>query len=202
MSSSFSPIIDELIQALRQLPGIGPKSAQRLALHILQHNKTGGKQLADALYKSIDIIRHCDRCRTLCETAICRLCSNERRDASLLCVVSSPLDIIAIENTGHYRGLYFVLMGHLSPLDGIGPHELGLGVLNDRFNHEPIQELIIAVGATVEGQVTAHYIAEMAKNHGIITSQLAQGVPIGGELDYIDSNTLAHAFFERKIITP
>ena len=198
MHTTFSPLIDNLIGTLRCLPGVGPKSAQRLALHILQHDKEGGQSLANALNKSIDQIGNCQTCRTLCETDICHLCSNQKRDQSLLCIVESPLDIVAIENTGHYRGLYFVLMGHLSPLDGIGPTELGLGILGQRFESESIKEVIIATGATVEGQATAYYISEMAKKHNIAASRLAQGVPLGGELEYIDSNTLAHAFAERK----
>jgi len=200
MTTSFSPLLDDLIAAFRCLPGIGPKSAQRMALHVLQHDTTGGKQLSEALRNSIAHIQHCKHCRTLCENEICHFCANPKRDQSLLCIVESPHDILAIEQTAHFRGLYFVLMGHLSPLDGIGPNELGLGILNARFADSNINEVIIATGSTVEGQTTAHYIAEMAKQHAIQTTRLAQGVPLGGELEYIDSNTLAHAFNERKSI--
>jgi recombination protein RecR len=198
--SSFSPLIDELIASFRCLPGIGPKSAQRMALHVLQHNKEGGKKLSDNLATSLAQIRNCNRCRTLCESEICHFCASPKRNAKLLCVVESPHDILAIEQTGHFNGLYFVLMGNLSPLDGIGPSELGLGLLEARFSEDALTEVIIATSATVEGQTTAHYISEMAEKHHITASQLAQGVPLGGELDYIDSNTLAHALAERKVI--
>lgn len=198
MTASFSPLIDELINALRCLPGIGPKSAQRMALHILQHNKEGGKTLSTTLTECLQNIRNCKQCRTLCENELCRYCSSPKRDQSLLCVVEAPHDILAIEQTGHFNGLYYVLMGNISPLDGIGPNELGLGNLEERFANNNISEVVIATSATVEGQATAHYIAEMARKQNITASQLAQGVPLGGELDYIDSNTLAHAFNERK----
>jgi recombination protein RecR len=197
MSLSFSPLIDELIEALRCLPGVGPKSAQRMALHILQHDKKKGKQLGNILQESIEKIRHCKRCRTLCETELCSFCNSNRRDSTVLCIVESPDDILAIEKTACYKGLYFVLMGRLSPLDGIGPAELGLGILDNRFSEEDINEIIIATNATVEGEATAHYIAEMAKKHSIKTSKLAQGVPLGGELDYISPDTLAHALQNR-----
>lgn len=200
MSASFSPLIDELITAFRCLPGVGPKSAQRMALQVLQHNKEGGKKLADTLNDSLARIQNCSQCRTLCEDTLCRFCANPKRDASLLCIVESPHDILAIEQTGHFRGLYYVLMGTLSPLDGIGPAELGLGLLDQRFAAGQIQEVIIATSGTVEGMATAHYVAEMAEKHQITASQLAQGVPLGGELDYIDANTLAHAFNERRRI--
>lgn len=200
MTTSFSPLIDELINALRCLPGVGPKSAQRMALHVLQHNKEGGKNLSSTLADCLQQIRNCKHCRTLCETELCRFCNNPKRDHSLLCIVEAPHDILAIEQTGHFNGIYFVLMGNLSPLDGIGPNELGLGTLEQRFAEALIKEVVIATSATVEGQATAHYIADMAHKHNITASQLAQGVPLGGELDYIDSNTLAHAFNERKKI--
>ena len=200
MTISFSPLLDELIEALRCLPGVGPKSAQRMALHLLQYDNSGGRKLSELLEKSIQQIQNCKQCRTLCETDVCQFCSNAKRQRHLLCVVESPHDILAIEQTAHFQGLYFVLMGHLSPLDGIGPSELGLGLLAERFAENEITEVIIATGSTVEGQATAHYIAEMAKKHNIHTTRLAQGVPLGGDLEYIDSNTLAHAFNERKAI--
>lgn len=200
MTTSFSPLIDELIAAFRCLPGVGPKSAQRMALHVLQHNKSGGKKLSQTLTDSLERIRNCQQCRTLCETEQCRFCASPKRDHNLLCVVEEPHDILAIEQTNNYNGVYYVLMGNLSPLDGIGPNELGLGLLEQRFAEDSITEVIIATSSTVEGQATAHYIAEMANKHNIAASELAQGVPIGGELDYIDSNTLAHAFNQRKKI--
>ena len=200
MTTSFSPLLDELIEAFRCLPGVGPKSAQRMALHILQYDCIGGRHLSTTLQESIQKIRNCKTCRTLCETEICQFCSNPKRDQSLLCIVESPHDIMAIEQTAHFQGLYFVLMGHLSPLDGIGPNELGLGILAERFAESDITEVIIATSSTVEGQTTAHYIAKMARKQHIQTTRLAQGVPLGGELEYIDNNTLAHAFNERKVI--
>ncbi len=200
MAISFSPLLNELIEAFRCLPGVGPKSAQRMALHLLQYDHSGGKNLSQILGKSMQEIRNCARCRTFCETEICHFCSNSKREQNLLCVVESPHDILAFEQTAHFYGLYFVLMGHLSPLDGIGPHELGLEALRERFAENIIKEIIIATSSTVEGQTTAYYIAKMAKEYNIQTSTLAQGVPLGGELEYIDSNTLAHAFNERKVI--
>lgn len=200
MSISFSPLLDELIEALRCLPGVGPKSAQRMALHLLQYDNSGGQKLSQILEKSIRQIQNCKHCRTLCETDICHFCDNRKRQRHLLCIVESPPDILAIDQTAYFQGLYFVLMGHLSPLDGIGPNELGLGLLAERFAENEITEVIIATGSTVEGQATAHYIAEMAKKYNIHTTRLAQGVPLGGDLEYIDSNTLAHAFNERKPI--
>ena len=201
MSTSFSPLLEELVDAFRCLPGVGPKSAQRMALHLLQYDHAGGKKLSEILGKSMQEIRNCNLCRTFCETELCHFCSNNKRDQHLLCVVESPHDILAIEQTARFNGLYFVLMGHLSPLDGIGPNELGLGILSERFAKNTIKEIIIATSLTVEGRTTAHYIAELAKKHNIQSSSLAQGVPLGGELEYIDSNTLAHAFSERKLIT-
>jgi recombination protein RecR len=200
MQHSFSPLINELIAAFRCLPGVGPKSAQRMALYILQHNKDGGKLLSSTLTESITRIRNCVRCRTLCEDELCQFCSSAKRDASLLCIIESPADILAIEQTGHYQGRYFVLMGQLSPLDGIGPSELGLGILEQRFTDGEIKEVILATSATVEGQTTAHYIAEMARKQKIKTSQIAQGIPLGGELEYVDNNTIALAFSQRKTI--
>lgn len=198
MPISFSPLLDQLIDAFRCLPGVGPKSAQRMALHLLQYDRFGGEKLHQLLGKSMQEIHNCTRCRTFCETELCHFCSSNKRDQHLLCVVESPHDILAIEQTARFHGLYFVLMGHLSPLDGIGPNELGLETLSKRFSKDTIKEIIIATGSTVEGRTTAHYIAEMAKKYHIRSSSLAQGVPFGGELEYIDSNTLAHAFDERK----
>jgi recombination protein RecR len=198
MSTSFSPLIDELINALRCLPGVGPKSAQRAAFHLLQRNRQGAFHLAKALDRGMQQIQNCQECRTLCEMDVCHFCSNQKRDRSLLCIVESPADILAIEQTGHYRGMYFVLMGHLSPLDGIGPEELGLDKLNMRLAENEIKEIILATSATVEGQITAHYISQLAEELNIETSRLAQGISIGGELEYTDSSTLAHALRERR----
>lgn len=198
LNHSFSPLIDHLIEALCRLPSIGPKSAQRLALHILQHDKSAGETLANALTQSIEQVGQCQHCRTLSETPQCRICASHKRDASLLCIVESPADILAIENTGSFSGLYFVLMGNLSPLDGIGPEELGIGLLEQRFQEGEISEVIIATSATMEGQATAHYIGELAKAANIKASRLAQGVPVGGELEYLDHSTLAHALQERR----
>lgn len=195
---SFSPLIDELINALRCLPGVGPKSAQRAAFHLLQRNRQGALHLAKALEQGMQQIHNCQQCRTLCEMDICQFCSNDKRDRSLLCIVESPADILAIEQTGHYRGLYFVLMGHLSPLDGIGPEELGLDTLKNRLVETEIDEVILATSSTVEGQITAHYISQLAEELNIETSRLAQGISIGGELEYTDSSTLAHALRERR----
>ena len=200
MSESFSPLINELINALRCLPSVGPKSAQRMAFHLLQQHREEGKQLAHCLIESMDNIKHCSRCRILCETEVCKICDHPKRNHAMVCIVESPADVLAIEQMGHFRGVYFVLMGHLSPIDGIGPQELGLDILEARFAEAEIKEIILATNSTVEGQATAYYITEMADVYKITTSRIAQGIPIGGELEYVDSSTLAHAFMERKTI--
>lgn len=194
---SFSPLIDQLIAALRCLPGIGPKSAQRMAFHILERDRSGGLSLAKTLETAIALVKHCQRCRTLSETELCTLCVNPNRDCSLLCVVETPADVVAIEQTGSYRGYYFVLMGRLSPLDGIGPEELGVGLLVKNLTEFPPQEVILATNPTVEGEATAHYLAELIKQRNISTSRIAHGVPLGGELEFIDGNTLARALAGR-----
>lgn len=195
---SFSPLIEHLIAALRCLPGVGPKSAQRMALHLLERDRQGGLALAHALEKAMQNVRHCQQCRTLSETAICKLCANTSRDTSLLCVVETPVDVLAIEQTASYRGYYFVLMGRLSPLDGIGPEDLGMDQLLQRVTEQQIQEIILATNPTVEGEATAHYIAELVKPYSIKTSRIAHGVPLGSELEYIDGNTLARALIGRE----
>ena len=194
---SFSPLIDQLIVALRCLPGIGPKSAQRMAFHILERDRPGGLALTKALETAINQVKHCQRCRTLSETALCTLCANPNRDTSLLCVVETPADVVAIEQTGSYRGYYFVLMGRLSPLDGIGPEELGVDLLIKNLSEFLPKEVILATNPTVEGEATAHYLAELIKQRNISTSRIAHGVPLGGELEFIDGNTLARALASR-----
>lgn len=194
----LSPLIDQLIADLRLLPGVGPKSAQRMALHLLERNRAGGQRLATSLALACEQVQRCDTCRTLTEQPRCQLCTSEKRDASLLCVVETPMDVIALEQSGSYRGKYFVLLGKLSPIDGIGPKELGLDTLFSRLASGCIQELIMATNPTLEGEATAHYIAERAKPLGIRVTRIAHGVPIGGELEYIDGGTLAHALASRK----
>lgn len=195
-----SPLIQELIEAFRVLPGVGPKSAQRMAYHLLERNKKGGAQLSQLLAKAIEEVGHCSLCRTLTEEETCVICSSERRSGSELCIVESPSDVSVIEQSGIFQGKYFVLMGHLSPIDGVGPQELGLDKLAERLASESIEELILATNPTVEGEATAHYIQQMAKAHGIKVSRLAQGIPMGGELEYLDSGTLSQAFLARNLI--
>lgn len=196
----FSPLIDQLMEALRVLPGVGPKSAQRMALHILEREREGGERLASALSAAIEGVGRCASCRTLCETEQCSLCGSSRRDDSLLCVVETPSDVLAIEQAGSFRGKYFVLLGRLSPIDGIGPQELGIDQLVARLQQGEIRELILATNPTVEGEATAHYISERAKALGVTVSRIAHGVPLGGELEYVDGGTLAHALASRKVI--
>jgi len=193
-------LIEQLINAFRCLPGVGPKSAQRMAFHILQHGRSNGKILATALEQAITHVKNCQQCRTLSETALCNICTNPLRDNSLLCIVESPADITAIEQTNSYRGLYFVLLGHLSPLDGIGPEHIGLPQLSLLLQNKQFQEVIIATNPTVEGEATAYYIANMFKNNSAKITRLAHGVPMGGELEYIDSNTLHRALNGRLAI--
>lgn len=195
--AQFSPLIDELIQTLRCLPGVGPKSAQRMAFHLLERDRPGGKKLAQAVLNAIEKVGHCSRCRMLSESTLCKICSNEKRQKNLVCVVESPADMLAIEASGTFSGQYFVLLGKLSPIDGIGPEDIGLPLLNERMQEEPIEELILATNATVEGEATAYYIMEKARKAGVKVTRIAHGVPMGGELEFIDSNTLSHAFIGR-----
>lgn len=197
---SDSPLIGRLIEALRCLPGVGPKTAQRMAYHLLERNRDGAVRLADALREAAERIGRCERCRTLSELPVCRLCAAGNRNAAQLCVVESPTDVQAIEQTTSYQGLYFVLMGHLSPLDGIGPEDIGLDLLARRFGEGEVSEVILATNPTVEGEATAHYIADMARQSGIRASRIAYGVPFGGELEYVDSGTLSHALAGRREI--
>jgi recombination protein RecR len=195
-----SRLIGRLIESLRCLPGVGPKSAQRMAFHLLEYNRDGARQLAEALTLAMDRVGNCSECRTLSEDPVCTLCANERRDGSLLCVVETPADVQALEQSIGYQGLYFVLMGHLSPLDGIGPEALGLDLLETRLASGKVKELILATNPTVEGEATAHFISEMARVQGVRTTRIAHGVPMGGELEYIDGGTLSHAFAGRQEI--
>ncbi|NIP72951.1 MAG: recombination protein RecR [Gammaproteobacteria bacterium] len=195
---SYSPLIDRLIETLRCLPGVGPKSAQRMAFHLLERNRDGGRALAAALSEAMEGIGHCRTCRTLSEEEDCTLCASANRDRSQLCVVETPADVQVIEKATGYRGLYFVLMGHLSPLDGIGPEELGMERLLARLDSGEVQEVILATNTTVEGEATAHYISEAARSRDIRATRLAHGVPMGGELEYLDGGTLSHAFADRR----
>jgi recombination protein RecR len=190
--------LDELIQSLRCLPGVGPKSAQRMAYHLLQRDNKGAARLAGALHEALGKIRHCARCNTFTEAELCSVCSSARRDASLLCVVESPGDLLMMEQSQGYSGLYFVLMGRLSPLDGIGPHEIHLDRLVRRSTDGVVQEVILATNFTVEGEATAHYISELLGGKGLKVSRIARGLPVGGELEHVDSGTLAQAVLERR----
>lgn len=193
----YTNLIEQLINALRCLPGIGPKSAQRMAFYLLEQGKDNALTLAKVLEQAITKIGRCKYCRTFSELELCQICDNQRRDASLLCVVETPADIIAIEQTNSYRGKYFVLMGHLSPIDGIGPKEIGINELTSLLDTNTINEVILATNPTVEGEATAHYIANLIHQRNIHCTRIAYGIPMGGELEYIDSNTLARALTGR-----
>lgn len=193
----FSPLVKQLIEALRMLPGVGPKSAQRMAFHILERDREGGERLAQTLEQAVKQVGRCTRCRVLCEKALCSICNNNNRDQSLLCIVEGPAHVAAIEQTG-YHGLYFVLSGHLSPIDGIGPQEIGIDDLALYLNNASIKEVVLATNSTVEGEATAYYIADLVKPRGIRVTRIAHGVPLGGELDYIDGGTLAKALADRS----
>lgn len=195
-----SNLIETVIDALRCLPGVGPKSARRIAFHLLERDRDGARKLAQALLGAIDGVGRCQQCRTLSEALVCALCANPQRNRQLLCVVETPVDAQAIERSTAYRGLYFVLMGRLSPLDGIGPTEIGLDELERRLASEPIQEVILATNPTVEGETTAHFISALVRKRNIKVTRIAHGVPLGGELEYVDSSTLSHAFSGRHEI--
>jgi recombination protein RecR len=194
----MSKSLDFLTEALRRLPGVGPKSAQRMAFHLLQHDREGAAMLSRALYQAVDAVHHCALCNTFSETDICELCADDERDRALLCVVETPADQIMIEQTLTYKGLYFVLMGRLSPLDGIGPKDLHLEKLVNRANDGAVKEVVLATNFTNEGEATAHYISEMLKARGLRVSRLARGVPVGGELEYVDAGTIARAMLDRR----
>lgn len=196
---NFSPLVQELIHAFKCLPGVGAKSAQRMAFHLLERNRRGGEKLGHVLSKAMEEVSHCRYCRTFTEEDICGICASPKRQLSeVMCVVESPADIVAIEQTGEFSGRYFVLMGHLSPIDGIGPDELGLDNLSEQLKSGQFKELILATNPTVEGEATAHYIAEIATDLNIEVSRIAHGVPVGGELEFVDGNTLSHALSGRK----
>ena len=195
-----TPLIGQLIEALRCLPGVGPKSAQRMAYHMLERDREGARQLAEVLNEAVDKVGHCQQCRTLSEAALCNLCASQKRERSLLCIVESPIDVQAIMQATDYRGLFFVLMGHLSPLDGIGPEDIGLDELAKRLDEGEVIEVILATNPTVEGEATAHYIAEMVKRRKIKVTRIAHGVPMGGELEFVNSSTLSQAFTGRSQI--
>jgi recombination protein RecR len=195
--SAAAPLLDQLMDALRCLPGVGAKSAQRMAYHLLERNREGGARLARVLAEAVERVGHCRQCRDFSEQAICATCASPARDAALLCVVETPADRLVIEQATGYRGLYFILQGRLSPLDGIGPKELGLDLLAHRLAEGGVRELIIATNPTVEGEATAHYLAQLARQFEVTPSRLAHGLPLGGELEYVDRGTLAHAFGSR-----
>lgn len=193
-----APLVETLIEAFTCLPGVGPRSAQRMAYSLLERGRDDGRALAAALSGAMDGVRQCQRCRNYAEDDLCPICQDPRRDPGLVCIVASPADVLAVEQSGEYRGQYFVLMGQLSPLDGIGPRELGLDVLEARLNEGQIQELILATGTTVEGEATAHYVLDLAREAGVNVSRIAQGVPMGGDLEFVDGATLAHALRGRR----
>ncbi|OGT74451.1 MAG: recombination protein RecR [Gammaproteobacteria bacterium RIFCSPLOWO2_02_FULL_57_10] len=195
-----SPLIEKLVESFRCLPGVGPKSAQRMALYLLERNRAGGRHLATMLEEAIEKVGNCQQCRTLTEDALCRICTNPARNSRLLCIVESPADVHAIEQTGSYKGLYFVLMGHLSPIDGVGPEQIGIPELLDLIRSRQIDEVILASNPTVEGEATAYYIAEQIKGFNLIISRIAHGVPVGGELEFVDGGTLSHAFNGRHVV--
>ena len=197
----MASLLEQLIEAFRILPGVGQKSAQRMAYHVLEREREGGQRLSEALAAAVERIGHCVRCRDFSETETCATCASAAREAQTLCAVGSPADRLAIEQATGYRGLYFVLQGRLSPLDGIGPRELGLDLLSARLAEGEVRELIIATNPTVEGEATAHYLAQLARQHSVRPSRLAHGVPLGGELEYVDRGTLSHAFGSRSEMT-
>lgn len=192
-----SPLLEQLVDAFKVLPGVGQKTAQRMAYHVLERERDGGRRLAQVLADAVERVGHCNRCRDFSEDPQCATCASRARDVNMLCAVESPADRLAIEQATGYRGLYFVLQGRLSPLDGIGPRELGLEQLAQRLAEGEVKELIIATNPTVEGEATAHYLAQLARQHDVRPSRLAHGVPLGGELEYVDRGTLAHAFGSR-----
>lgn len=195
---SASPLLDRLIESLRCLPGVGPRSASRIAYHLLERDREGGARLAVALREAVEGVGHCERCRNFSESPLCPICSDPRRGGESLCVVENPAQLAAIDQATHFRGVYHVLMGRLSPLDGIGPDDLGLDRLEERLREGEVSELILAISPTVEGEVTAHYLSEMAHALGVRVTRLAQGVPMGGELESLDSGTLTQAFELRR----
>ena len=195
---ALSPLVSRLVEALRCLPGVGPKSAQRMAFHLLERNRDAARDLARVIEEAVTEVGRCESCRTLSEHALCPVCASSRRDGRTLCVVETPADMAAIDASSGYQGMFFVLMGHLSPLDGIGPAELGLDQLERRLDGAGITEVILATSSTVEGEATAHYLAELVRERGIRATRIAQGVPMGGELEFVDGGTLAQAIMARR----
>ncbi len=199
MTVQFSPLLSELIDALRVLPGVGNKSAQRMAFSLLERNREGALKLSQVLHDAMEHINHCQQCRTFTEQSLCEICAHPARGtADTICIVEAPQDVLAIEQTAQFKGRYFVLMGHLSPLDGIGPEQIGLDELAKQLDDGQVKEVILATNPTVEGEATAHYIAEMCRKRDIQATRIAHGVPVGGELEYIDGNTLGHALSGRR----
>ncbi len=194
---SFSPLLKQLIHAFTVLPGVGSKSAQRMAFYLLERDRSAGTNLGQIIEQAMAEVGFCQRCRILCETEYCQLCSTPSRESQTLCIVQTPQDVIALENAGSYRGYYFVLSGCLSPIDGIGPEQIGIDLLHERLRDSALKEAIIATHATVEGEATAYYLADLLKKQGLKVSRIAFGVPMGGELEYVDSNTLAKALVSR-----
>jgi recombination protein RecR len=190
-------IIDQLTESFRCLPGVGPKTAQRMVWHLLQRDRDGGVRLANKLAEAMKVVGHCESCRNLTENPVCDICASKSRDMDMLCVVETPADVLAIEQSGSFRGYYFVLMGNLSPIDGIGPVEIGIEQLLRRCE-QGVKEIILAMGSSIEGEATAHYISEVARPLGIQLSRIAHGIPLGGELEFVDGGTLTHAFEGRK----
>ena len=194
----YPPSLNRLIEALRCLPGVGPKSAQRMAFHLLERERAGGRELAQAVTGAMEGLGHCRRCRMFAEGELCPICASTQRDRTLLCVVESPADVVAIEQSASFRGCYFVLMGHLSPLDGIGPDDIGIEALERLLGEGEVAEVILATNPTVEGEATAHFLGEVIARRGLRASRIAHGVPVGGELEYVDGGTLAHAIAGRQ----
>lgn len=195
---SSSPALDVLIEALQCLPGVGQKSAQRMALHLIERDRAGAKKVASAMAEALDKVSHCQSCRNFADSELCQICADQKRNSNLLCVVESPADVLAIESSGAYRGQYFVLLGRLSPLDGVGPEQLGLEVLEARLAKGDLTEVILATSATIEGDITSQFIADIASRYKLETSRLARGIPLGGELEYVDSGTLSRALSGRQ----
>ncbi|MFV2031039.1 MAG: recombination mediator RecR [Gammaproteobacteria bacterium] len=195
---SSSPSLDELITALTCLPGVGQKSAQRMALYLIERDQRGARRIAEATLNALEKVRHCERCRNFADISLCKICSSQKRTSATVCIVETPADVMAIEASGAYHGLYFVLLGRLSPLDGIGPDQLGLEVLEHRLQKEDVEEIILATSATVEGDITAQFIADIARKFGVSTSRLARGIPLGGELEFVDGGTLSRALTGRQ----
>lgn len=196
----FSPALQNLMDTLRCLPGVGPKSAQRMSLHLLERDREGAAALAAALVDAVERVGHCSRCRNFTELEVCEICADQKRDGTTICVVETPADVLAIEESGGFNGIYFVLMGHLSPIDGIGPAEIGLETFHQRVVDEGIGEVILATNPTVEGEATAYYLTDMLHSAGVKVSRIAHGVPLGGELEYVDGSTLAHALTGRRTV--